>query len=407
MDFQALQCRKAFFAFTLKTSNVLAFISLVGVSCAFAITPNELSGKAMIDIDQPESCVGCHATVVNEWKQSMHSRAHHDNDPIYGSMRAVRMQKQGAQIAGKCAQCHNPRSPQDTSTPVAMAGVSCATCHNIEAVHRDGGRAGAKALQFRDDDKLATGRDLAFGISPVHPTGEGITALRDGETLCLACHDATKTPSNAAACTTGPEYAERRDTSQTCVSCHMPELAGPAGAFGRQEAHRSHAFAGPHRAWYQTDLAILEQAVSMAAEIQGQNLILTLKNRSAHAFPSGFPGRLAMVRIIGRDADKAVVWRNFAADPMAEDPQAVFNKVYVDENGKSVPAPFSKTLKRDNRLRSDETRMLSYSLPAEVAEVEVELDYRLLPGKLADFIGLPEEAIERQKRVIARVVVHR
>jgi len=364
-------------------------------------------GGAAIDIDRPGNCVACHAAIVDEWQQSMHSRAHHDRDPIYGLMRAVRMEKQGAHIAGNCAQCHNPRSPENTSTPAALAGVSCAACHNIESVHRDSARVGAEALRFRNDDQLASGRDLPGGASAAHPTGKGIAALRDGETLCLACHDATRTPNRVAACTTGPEYAERRDTSETCVSCHMPELEGPAGAVGRQDAHRSHAFAGPHRAWYQDDPSILQQAVSLNLRMEGDELRLTLKNNSAHAFPSGFPGRLAVLRLIGRDADNTEVWRNFKNDPMAEDPQAMLNKVYVNADGKPVPAPFSTALKRDNRLRADESRTLSYSLPSGVVEVEAALDFRLLPAKLADFIGLPDNAIERDKRTIAREVLRR
>jgi hypothetical protein len=379
--------------------------SLPGFGAAYSSSPGD--GGAAIDIEQPRNCAACHATIVEEWEQSMHSRAHHEHDPIYGSMRAVRMEKQGAHIAGNCAQCHNPRSPEDTSTQAAMVGVSCAACHNIESVHRESGQMGAAALRYRDDDRLATGRDLASGVSAAHPTGKGIAELRDGETLCMACHNATTTPAGVAACTTGPEYAERRDTSETCVSCHMPELDGPAGAMGRQDSHRTHTFAGPHRAWYQNDPTILEQAVSLNLQMQGDELEITLKNNSAHAFPSGFPGRLVLLRLIGRDADNTVVWRNFKADPMVEDPQALLNKVYVNADGKAVPAPFSTALKRDNRLRSDEIRTLSYSLPPEVVEVEAELDYRLLPEKLADFISLPDDAIEREKRIIAREVLLR
>lgn len=382
---------------------MLGCVVLGGVSTGVSAT----EGQAAIDIDRPENCMACHAAVVNEWQQSMHSRAHHDNDPIYGGMRAVRMNKQGAHIAGQCAQCHNPRSPTDTSTPAARAGVSCASCHNLAQVHRDGKRKGAKALVFRNDDQLATGRDRPAGASPVHPTGEGVAELRDGETLCLACHDATQTPNQVAACTTGPEYAERHDTNTTCVSCHMPEVDGPVGAFGRQDAHRSHAFLGPHRAWYQNDLKILQQAVALRVKLTGDVLQVSLQNLSAHAFPSGFPGRLAILRLRGTDSEGKVVWRNISQNPMQDDPQAVFNKVYVDAAGKAVPAPFSTALKRDNRLRSDETRVLHYPLPASVVTVQADLEYRLLPGKLANFIGLPAGAIEREGRVIAQTSARR
>lgn len=379
----------------------------LGWALLIATNASGSEGKAAIDIDLPGNCAACHAAVVEEWQQSMHSRAHHDNDPIYGGMRAVRMKKQGPQIAGKCAQCHNPRSPADTTTAAAHAGVSCATCHNLASVHRGGKRKGAKALEYRADDRLASGRDRSAGASPAHPTGQGVAELRDGETVCLACHDATQTPGQAPACTTGPEYSQRHDTSKTCVSCHMPEIDGPVGAFGRQDAHRSHVFLGPHRAWYQNDPTILQQAVALTMQISGAELQVSLQNLSAHAFPSGFPGRLAILRLNGTDADGSIVWHNFTKNPMVDDPQAVFNKVYVNAEGNVVPAPFSTQLRRDNRLRSDETRQLRYTLPANVVSVRAELEYRLLPDKLATFVGLSADAIEREGRVIAQATAQR
>jgi len=375
----------------------------LSTTAATAQTPH----RAAIDIEQPANCAACHSTVVGEWQQSMHSRSHHDNDPIYGGMRAVRMDKQGAHIAGKCAQCHNPRSPADTDTVAAQVGVACAACHNVAAVHSGPDRIGAKAIQYRDDDLLAAGRDLPPGRSPAHPTGDAISALQDGETLCLACHNATKTLAGAAACTTGPEYSARHDKDQTCVSCHMPEVAGAVGTFGRQDQHRSHTFAGPHRAWYQNDPELLSQAVDLTARIANNNLQVHLQNRSAHAFPSGFPGRVAILQLRGKGADGASVWRNYAQDPMAEDPQAVLNKVYVNADGKPVPAPFSQKMMRDNRLRADELRTLQYALPKDVVAVEARLLYFLLPGKLATFIGLPADAVERESRVVKTITTAR
>ena len=113
----------------------------------------------LVDFDNPEACAPCHATVVAEWQESMHARAHHDNDPIYGHMKALRMKKQGEQIAGKCQQCHNPRAPAEPDSPAGRQGVSCATCHAATEVHRDRG-PGAKALVF-SDDTLRSARDVA------------------------------------------------------------------------------------------------------------------------------------------------------------------------------------------------------------------------------------------------------
>jgi hypothetical protein len=363
--------------------------------------------KASIDIDDPETCRACHGVIVDEWRESMHSMAHHERDPIYGAMRSLRMKKQGEQIAKECVQCHNPRAPDAPDSKAGLAGVSCAACHNIESIHREPGKVGTQAIVYAQGDILRSARDVAAGASPVHPTGPKLDVLADGETVCLACHDATQTRQGEPACTTGPEYTKRAATDKTCVSCHMPVKSGPVGAFGRQDEHVSHAFLGPHRAWYQNDVSILAAAVKLDAALTAAKLTISLQNLSAHGFPSGFPGRTALVQAVGKDADGQVVWRNFSGDPMVESPQAVLNKVYVDADGKPVSAPFSKALKRDSRLQTDETRILSYAVPETVVSVDVKLVYRLLPAKQATALGLASDAPEAQPRVIATVTAQR
>ncbi|WP_168210329.1 multiheme c-type cytochrome [Persicimonas caeni] len=363
------------------------------------------SPHAGIDIDDPQSCKGCHGTIYEEWTESMHSRAHHDNDPIYGSMRALRMKKQGEHIAEKCAKCHNARSPDQPDTVAGKAGVSCATCHNVAAVESAPGKVGVDALTWEEGNVMRSSRDLEPGASPVHGTGKALPAMQDGVTLCMSCHNATKTPTGAPACTTGPEFREHGG-DETCVSCHMPEVEGPAGAVGRQDKHASHQFLGPHRAWYQNDKSILESAVAMSAAFGDDGLTVTLANKSVHGFPSGFPGRLAVVKVVGKDKDGEVVWQNFTDNPMAEHPDSVLNKVYHDANGKPVPAPFSKKMVRDTRLGPDETRMVTYEVPANVASAEIKLIYRLLPPKLAKLLEI-DDRVEATPKVIATTSAER
>jgi len=352
---------------------------------------------ASVDLDDPTSCAPCHGTVVEEWNESMHARSHHDNDPIYGAMKALRMAKQGDAIGAKCQRCHTPRAPSAPDSPAGRMGVSCATCHAATEVHRDRG-PGAAALVF-DDGVLRSARDLPAGASPVHGTGPAAPHLADGQTMCLACHDATETPAGAAACTTGPEHRSL-DDSATCTSCHMPRVDGPSGVVSTRGHHRAHTFAGPHRAWYQDDPSFLASAVDLSVSRQGPKVVATLVNRADHAVPTGFPGRMMVVMARGLDAEGATVWSNISGDPMADDSDAVLNKVYVDAEGNPVPAPFADALARDHRLRPGETRTLSWSVPPDVARVQVELVMRLLPPKLADTLGI--DGVEAQPRVVVR-----
>lgn len=351
-----------------------------------------------VDLDDPEQCATCHGQVVSEWKESMHHRAHQSRDPVFAAMRTLRMEKQGEQVAGQCAQCHTPRSPDDQEAKAAINGVSCATCHAASHVERDPAKKGAKAFTWAEN-VLSGPHDLEPGASPVHGTGSAAPHLTDGKTVCLACHDQTKTPGGADACTTGPEY-ELGSGGESCVSCHMPQVDGASGSVSTRETHAHHGFLGPHRAWYQDDAGYLSTGVELTVALAGETLTAELENMTHHAFPTGFPGRLVVIKAIGKDASGEVVWSSFADDPSA-DPQALLRKVYVDEAGKPVMPPFSVEMKADTRLRPDEVRTLTWTVPDTVQEAEVVVKYSLMPPPAAKALGLTE-AVEAEPREVTR-----
>ena len=364
---------------------------------------------APVDPDSPDACVACHAKVVEEWRESMHARADHRVDPIYGGMRELRMAKQGAQLGRACADCHNPRSPDDLDSPAAKHGVSCATCHNLAAIHP--GKRGAQGFEFATDNTMVGARDLAPGASPVHGTGPAPDFIRDGQTLCLSCHAVMNNPQGVGVCTTGAEFSALADAepgaaNQSCVDCHMPRTEGPAGAVGSQDAHASHNFFGPHRAWYQDDTAPLAAAVEITGSLRGEQLELELRNLAGHGFPTGFPGRMVLLVAVAHDAEGRELWRNWSDNAMAESPESVLNKVYVDEDGKPTMPPFSSKLARDTRLTPGETRKLSFAVPPETAKVELSLVFRLIPPPMVKTLGL-SDAPEGQPRVFLRKTITR
>ncbi|MFT7518788.1 MAG: hypothetical protein ACI9MC_000920 [Kiritimatiellia bacterium] len=356
---------------------------------------SQATPAATIDFDDPETCAACHSAIVDEWKQSMHSRAHQDSDPLYAAMRNMRIKKQGQAMGETCNTCHTPRAAQGDQA--AKNGVSCATCHAAEHVDRSQG-PGAKALTY-SKDHLFGPNDLAEGASSAHGTGPAADHLKDGTTMCLVCHDATQNPAGVAACTTGPEHTEGT-TQQPCTECHMPTTAGPNGTASTRKDHRSHAFPGPHRAWYQDDPSFLSSAVQLDAQLDGTTATFTLTNKTGHSFPTGFPGRLAVLMVTGMDADGHVVYNNIDKQPMVDSPQSVINKVYVNGAGEPVPAAFAKELKRDNRLKPDETRQLTYLMPATAVSVKGALMFRLMPPKLSKKLRFGGEA-ESEPRQIA------
>jgi len=300
------------------------------------------------------------------------------------------MKKEGDDLPQRCGTCHTPRNPAQPDSPESKKGVSCAACHNISDVHIDGGQRGSSALVRAEVGMFRGARDIPEGASPVHKTGPGLSALKDGQTLCLACHGEVKNPAGVATCTTGIESG---GAEGTCVSCHMPEVAGPHGAVSTRQTHRSHAFLGPHRAWLQDDKSILEDALELKTSWVNQRLDVTLINKTGHAFPTGFPGRMAVLFARGLNEDGDEVWRNIEENPMGEHPEAVLNKIYHDSEGAPIMSAYGVTLARDSRLKAGEERIIEFEIPDSVSQIEVHLKFWLIPGTAAKTLGIADHEV--------------
>lgn len=375
-----------------------------------AVKPNEVAaalaaGGLTLDADDPATCAPCHEAVVTEWKESLHSRAHHANDPLYGALRALRLEKQGPHIPGKCATCHNPRDPKDHESRAARTGVSCAVCHQLEGVHvASKDKNGLAALIVGPEKTFRASHDVPNGTAPLHATGAALPALADGQTLCLACHAEEQNAAGVPTCTTGVEHAEGGG-GQSCAACHMAEVPTPSGAVSSRPSHKSHRFEGPHQAHRLGVPGVLGAAVALSGRFEAGKLVARLENKSSHAFPTGFPGRMAMLVVTAFDAKGQEVFKSIKSEPMKEHPEAVFNKGYVDAEGKPALAAFGVKLVRDNRIKAGETRELTLSLPASAVRAELQLRYFLLAPPAAKMMAY--EGAETKPLLLAPVVVAR
>lgn len=336
-----------------------------------------LAAGITLDADDPATCQPCHAQVVAEFQESLHSRAHHANDALYGSMRTMRVAKQGPQIAGACATCHSPRDTKDFDSKAARAGVTCATCHQLEGVRSGEGLKGVAALIVGPEKTFRGPHDIVNGTAPLHATGAALPAMVEGTSLCLACHGEETNAAGVGTCTTGPEYVASKD-GRSCTSCHMAEVEGTSGAVTTRTKHRSHRFSGPHQQHRLGAPGLLDDAVKLSGRFEGDAVIAMLENTSPHGFPTGFPARVAMLDLRALDASGKELGRNINSDPMKDHPEAVFNRGYVDAEGKPSLAPFAAKQVRDNRLTPAEKREVRWKVPAQTAKVEARLRFFLL-----------------------------
>lgn len=390
-------------------SLLLTALALVSAACRKDDARREPVGSAApvaaappIDPDDPQACAACHGAIVAEYVESMHSRAHHAADPIYGALRSFRLGKEGPQLSAACARCHTPRDLAQAESAVAKTGVGCATCHNLAAVELSAAARGVEALRFEAPGMLRGPHDVPAGKAVVHGTGPAQPALADGKTVCLACHGEERNAQGVATCSTGIEHG---DDERTCTSCHMPQVAAPSGIASVRTTHRSHAFVGVHRAWQSGDLSWLAEHLTVSGRFEPQRLVAVIDHRASHSFPTGFPARLAMLAMTGFDASGARVWSNFDKDPLKEHPEAVFGKAYVDAEGKPTLAPYAAALARDHRVQGLEKRELAIPVPASVVRVELELRLWLVAPPAAQKLGLTGSLTE--PRVLAKATVLR
>ena len=353
--------------------------------------PPAVSSQANLS-EHPEACQGCHPTIYAEYKETMHARSHHSNDPIYAGVRQLRVAKEGDKITTVCGQCHNPRSPQRPETAAAKTGVSCATCHNLKSIRRLPGMFGAQLLQWAAPNVFLGPHQLGKKKIDAHGLGYAPPHMQDGVALCLTCHAELKNAADVALCTTGTEWKAAGD-AQTCVACHMPLAPGPGTINGRPDYHRSHRFFGPRAGGDNAEWAPAKRGVELEAAFVGSKLAVTLNNRTQHGYPTGFPGRMLIVKAVGFDRGAKRIWTNFDSNPMKESPESVLNKVYVDDEQKPTIAAFAKALKRDTRLKPGEKRTLTFDVPASVERAEIDLMLRLLPPPLAQKFKLEEAGL--------------
>lgn len=357
-----------------------------------------------VDLDDLAGCKQCHPAVVAEWEQSRHAGAHPGGDPVVAAMLAFRTPRDGADLGQLCAGCHQPRR--------ADAGVTCATCHTAAEVAASGAGvarlvSGPPGMLFGPRGEPSSAATHGIGATPAH------FGASDGQTLCLACHETLVNAAGVAACSTGPEMmasaAARPDgggsaageaaSERRCVACHMPTSPGGATLGVIRAEHRSHRFIGAHTRWSATPEGALPP-LALRGRFERGEVVVTLENLAPHAFPTGFPARVAVLALVGLDAKGAEVWKNFDKDPLSEAPWAVLNKGYVDAEGKPTIAPWAAKLVRDTRLTGGERRDLRAQVPAQVTSVRARVVYRLVAPFLADKLKLAEHPLAQPRPLV-------
>lgn len=194
-----------------------------------------LSVEALADV---QTCAGCHPAQAAEWRSSAHAFASFDN-PWYRQSVDALADDAGHLATRHCAGCHDPApllagamdrgvSPDD---PLAMAGVTCLTCHGAVSATSEGQASlvlSGLAPLPRDGDaasleahKAAMGRDTLTSPLLCASCHRGVLGPGTGNPDRLVGQDdAGGWKGSAWAGATG-NVLEAPIEGATCAGCHM------------------------------------------------------------------------------------------------------------------------------------------------------------------------------------------
>ena len=332
-------------------------IVFILLSFAFGALPLQAQ---LFKAEQNNVCADCHEDIYRQWEGSMHGRSVAEKDILYKSMMNWAVEDTKGKAKKLCVQCHTPYralgEEQGVSKEDWKRPVDCVYCHSMDDL-KSHPRFSNTFYGPRENDKEDFHKIEARG----HFTDAS---------LCLTCHAELKNPKQLSICVTGDEFMSRPDTSKTCQDCHMPVVHDDEG-----QEYRAHTFAGVHNPQF------LRKSLTLKTSKTEKGIEVSITNdKAAHAYPTGSPLRQVILKVVARDKAGQIVFENWTENPLKEDKQAVFMRIFEDEEKKAPVPPWrASAVKMDQRFKPGETRRLHYALPANAAQATVKLVFRLAP----------------------------
>ncbi len=202
----------------------------------------------------PATCADCHPDHYRQWSGSMHAYA--AEDPVFRAMNARGQRETGGALGDFCIQCHAPLAVRMGLTvdglnmddvPPALHGITCAFCHQIDAVEGTHNNP----LRVAMDGVMRAG--VAEPVSAPHRSA--YSPLHDREdlrsaALCGSCHDVV-TPAGVHLERGYTEWlgslfnSDDPKRKNTCNACHMHGRSGPIADVEGVPVRRQHDHAMP------------------------------------------------------------------------------------------------------------------------------------------------------------------
>jgi hypothetical protein len=312
------------------------------------------------------SCSECHAAIFEEYQSSAHSRGYFNDRLHRGVADAVSTQKYD------CATCHMPmadnlkdivsgKARPDKNNKTHTDAISCYFCHTIAYVKQ------AHRFNINVPARQAKGfKPTLYGRleNPDHNDKHmSVHSPIYAKMVCTGCHSHKRNENNV----TIFHAMEKRQTSEECIRCHMPEIAGGNEKMNRRFRghHASHKFLGIH------DQEFRKKGVDINISVEGTTLKVTLQNKMPHPLIiQSARAKYLKIRLL---RSGKTLWENYAKDPR-EDKQGYFGYTFK-KDGKAIVIPYHATFGKVHNLEGKATRVLSYQTPPMKKGDEIVVDF--------------------------------
>jgi hypothetical protein len=408
----------------MKNINSAAIITVIIAVSTAVISCSKTKHYELSRFISPDTCGGCHDSIHEQWKGSMHQLSH--EDIIYRTLAAEGLKgltdKDEITEAEICVKCHTPvgfvsgypkkLSDDESKIPdIAKEGIQCDFCHSITGAYKifnaklklDPGHGDADPGVKRGPRKDSESDFHKSAYSDFHRRSE----------LCGTCHDVRHEVFGTKLETTYEEwknspYNSKDDSKRiTCQGCHMRQMPGTpstgsterpdnpgasaAGSIERPHVY-THYFVGANATLPQNKnqqkMAVerlKNAAVITIDDLQtdGTLAVKILNNGAGHSIPTGFAHmREVWLHIKVISAQGKTVYESGGLDMKNEIKSGgfVYRTVFGDGKGNPVDnLAKARELLNDNRLEPMKEKIETIKLTGLSTgkyTVKVTLNYR-------------------------------
>ncbi len=358
------------------------------------------AGRAIGD----EVCAGCHPDTAAQWRSSAH-RFSSFNNPYYRFAATAFRRERGPAASNFCGGCHDPvlvatgafeRPDFDPVTPAAQAGITCVSCHMIEAVDVRG-----------NGGYLA--RPAPFAIEQPFHRARLLPELLHEPKFCGTCHKVGLVPELtkagwlrgqndfdpwlvSAVSGNGAGSIYRPSASRRCQDCHMPLEPAGADLGAKNGSVRSHRFlaantALPHLRGDRVSEDSVQEFLRGSASVDliwnGNNVDAVLRARGVgHRFPGGTnDSNEVWLQVQAFDLQGMVIGSSGLPDARGVLPSDthLIRAQPVDDQGEPLrlrDVQHMRAVIFDTALLPSDPQVVRFTVPQQTAQIRARLLYR-------------------------------